>query len=199
MADKWVRMNEAEDVVGSIRHVKRMANFTGEDGHAWKWLALALHSALQGACVCHLTTSATPVGAVTPRNASEWLSYFVDSRIDPDAKQPRTFLMGLPDLLKAVRKPNSADDHANPIGIAISSSELDWLRRFHDEVRNQFVRFEPMSWSLEVSGIPELAKLIARIIRDILGVGYAFRHLDCSDREELSANLESLISNKWLN
>lgn len=196
--DRWVRTDEAEDVAGSIRHALRCAEYVAEDPQAWKWAALALHLALQGACVCHLTTSFAPVGAVTPRNAAEWLAFVERSRTDPDAGAPRTQLMGLPNLLKAVRKPNSAGDRSNDAGIAISDTELAWLKRFHDTVRNQFVHFAPMGWTIEVSGIPLIGALIARIIGEILGVGYGFRHQDGSWHEALAADLSRLSSPDWI-
>ena len=195
--DNWIQTDEAEDVAGSIRHVIRSAQFVGEDYLAWKWVVMALHSALQGACVCHLTTTATPVGAVTERNAGEWLTYFEDSRTDSNAKPPKTHLMGLPDLLKAVRKSYSAGDRSNAVGVAISESELNWLCRFHKEIRNQFAHFEPMGWSIEVSGIPKIAKLVARIIGDILRTGWAFRHQDSAQREAMQRSLHTLETIEW--
>lgn len=197
MVNDWIRTDEIEDVAGSIRHVIRTAQFVGEDPQAWKWVALALHSALQGACVCHLTTTATPVGAVIKCNAREWLAYFEDARSNPNAKPPKTRLMGLPDLLTAVRKPHSAGDRSNAVGVAISESELNRLRRFHSDIRNQFVHFEPMGWSIEVSGIPEIAKLIARIIREIFGIGWAFRHQDIAQRNEMQRSIQALAVIEW--
>lgn len=193
----WVQTDEAEDAAGSLRHALRCTGYVAEDPQAWKWAALALHSALQGACVCHLTTSFAPVGAVTPRNAAEWIAYAEQSRTDPDTKPPRTQLMALPDLLKAVRKPNSAGDRSNDLGIVISDTEFAWLRRFHDTVRNQFVHFEPMGWSLEVSGIPEIGVLVARIIGEILEAGYGFRHHDRAWREALASDLMWTARDDW--
>jgi hypothetical protein len=197
MAENWVQTDEAEDVAGSIRHVIRAAQFVKEDSAALKWVVMALHSALQGACICHLTTTAAPVGAVTERNAGEWLNYFEDTRTNPNAKSPKTHLMGLPDLLKAVRKPCSAGDGSNVVGVLITESELNWLSRFHKNIRNQFAHFEPMGWSIEVSGIPEIAKVIARIIRDILEMGWAFRHQDHAKREKMQRSLQDLEKIEW--
>lgn len=197
MAQKWIRTDEAEDVLGSIRHAIRAAQFVGEDPLAWKWVALALHSALQGACVCHLTTTARPVGAVTQHNEGEWLAYFEESRTNSMAKPPKTYLMDLPDLLKAVRKPYSSGDGSNVVGVAISESELSWLTRFHKEIRNEFVHFKPIGWSIEVSGIPEIAKLVARVIGDCLQFGWAFRHQDRLQREEMQRSLNALASIEW--
>ncbi|RVJ15042.1 hypothetical protein [Sinorhizobium medicae] len=197
MAQKWIRTDEAEDVLGSIRHAIRAAQFVGEDPLTWKWVALALHSALQGACVCHLTTTARPVGAVTQHNEGEWLAYFEESRTNSMAKPPKTYLMDLPDLLKAVRKPYSSGDGSNVVGVAISESELSWLKRFHKDIRNQFVHFEPIGWSIEVSGIPEIAKLVTRVIGDCLQFGWAFRHQDHLQREEMQRSLNALASIEW--
>ena len=133
---------------------------------------LALHSALQGACVCHLTTTTAPVGALTKQNTGEWLDFLEKQRTDPAALRPsNTHLLRLPDLLKAVRKAHSAGDRSNTTGVAISDAELARLKRFHGEVRNQFVHFELMGWSIEVSGVPDLAGMIARILTDMLERG----------------------------
>lgn len=189
---QFIDVDEAEDVAGSLRHALKAAQFTQGDPQAWKWVLLALHAAVQGACVCHLTTTAAPVGAVTQRNAGEWLAYFEASRTDAAAEPPRTHLMALPDLLKAVRKAGSAGDGSNASGVAISGAELALLRRIHDEVRNQFVHFEPMGWSLDISGVPGLARLIARIIGEMLDMGWAFRRLGGEERTAMSDDLERL-------
>ena len=192
MANRWLSTDEADDVAGSVRHAIRSAEFVGKDPQTWKWVALALHSALQGACVCHLTTTAAPIGALTARNTEEWLAYFEDSRTNPHAKAPRTRLMELPQLLKAARKAGSAGDRSNETGVAISDKELNWLRHFHDNIRNQFVHFEPMGWTLEVSGIPGIAALIARIIGEIAGKGWAFRHQNSEWHDALRNDLQRL-------
>src|SRR6478672_10453369 len=103
VAATWLRTDEADDVAGSVRHAICSVRLAADDPQAWKWVALALHSSLQGACVCHLTTTAPPLGAVTQRNATEWLAYHEERRINSDAKPPRTRLMELPELLKAAR------------------------------------------------------------------------------------------------
>lgn len=180
-------------MAGSIRHALLSFGATTDDDQAWKWVALSLHSAVQGACICHLTTSAAPLGPVTKRNAAEWLNFFEKSRTEPSAKAPETYLMPLPDLLKKVRQPHSAGDRSNEAGVTISDQELVWLKNFHEGIRNQFTHFEPMSWSIELSGIPRLAELAARIIIEILGFGYAFRHKETEWKQELSKNL-SLLS-----
>ena len=192
--DDWIRTDELEDVASSIRHALRTATFVREDPQAWKWVMLALHSALQGACVCHLTMSAAPLGAITKRNTREWIAYHDGL----STERPETYLMTLPDLLKAVRKPNSAGDRSNVVGITISDSELECLVEFHEVIRNQLVHFEPMGWSIEISGTHALATLIARIVREITTVGYAFRHFTQAQCDQMQDDLGLLNSGNWL-
>jgi len=189
----WVSTDEAEDVASSIRHALRAWDLTSSDPQAWKWVILALHSALQGACVCHLLTTASPVGALTKRNTDEWLTYFEESRHDRNLRPPRTELMALPELLKSVRRAGSSGDRVAP-AIVINDAELAWLRRLHVQLRNQFVHFEPRGWSVEISGLPGLARLIARVVGEIQNGGWGFRHKDAAWHDELRRDLAALAA-----
>lgn len=192
--ENWLSTDEADDTAGSVRHGLLCWDNVPGDVQAWKWMALAIHSALQGGSVCHLVTTMAPVGAVYQKNAAEFLQYIEDSRTDPDVRPPEARLMALPDLLKAIRKPHSAGDRSNQEGISLSDAELAWLCNFHTGVRNQFVHFEPMGWSLEVSGIPAIAALVARILNDIADAGWAFRYKDRAWLNAFKADLERLGS-----
>lgn len=189
----WLETNAAEDVAGNIRHALRCVEFALEDPQAWKWVILALHAALQGACMCHLTTTAAPLGATTPKSTAEWCMYFENSRTDPGAKPPKqTIMLSLPALLLAIRKdaPDAIGRACEPIHV--DQAELAWLKRIHSEIRNQFVHFEPISWSIDLSGVPDIARLIARIIGEILDCGWAFQHMDASKKDAMRADLNKL-------
>ncbi len=195
MPETWLRTDETNDVAGSIRHALRCGAFVADDPQAWKWIARSLHSALQGACVSHLTTTAAPFGAVTERNAAKWLEYLESGG---QGVPPKTYLMALPDLLKAVRRPGAAGGPSNDAQIALSDRELEWLSGFHKTVRDQFVHFEPMGWCLEVSGIGDIGALVARIVGEILDAGWAFRHQEDEWRGALANDLARLGSAGWL-
>jgi len=188
----WFRTDEALDVAGSTRHALLSLDLATTDPHAWKWVLVALHSALQGACVCHLTGTAQPVGALTDRNTQEWLNYLHNSRDDPNVTIPKVRLLALPSLLNKVRKPNTIGSGAQAPGIEISDEELRWLNRFHYQIRNQFIHFSPMGWTLELSGVPGLCVLIARIIGTVLDAGWGFRHLSNTDRDGLIRDIDRL-------
>jgi hypothetical protein len=52
----WINTDEAEGVAASVRRALRCWEHTLADPQAWKWVTLARHAALQGACMCHLLT-----------------------------------------------------------------------------------------------------------------------------------------------
>lgn len=186
----WVRTDEAEDVAASARHALVCWNLQRRDPQAWKWFALALHSALQGACVCYLTTT-SGVGALTPENTAKWLNYFEVSRTDAQARPPAAKLLSLPELLKAVRITDSVGSGAG-LSVSISDAEYRRLKSFHDDIRNQFIHFAPQGWSIETSGSGEIATIACGIIQQIAEEGWAFRHKSAAWRSALLANLSRL-------
>ena len=192
MDDQMLRTDEAEDVAGSIRHALLSLSNTDHDPQSWKWALLALHSALQGACVCHLITTATPIGVVSEKDAAKWVAFFHAFRNDSRTREPNTHVMALPELLAAIRVPKSAGDRSNVSGVQLREEEFQFLEYIHTEIRNEFVHFKPLGWSIEVSGITDLAKLVARIVREIEGFGWAFRHKDAAWRNALLVDLKKL-------
>ncbi|MEQ1499240.1 MAG: hypothetical protein ABL914_11305 [Novosphingobium sp.] len=193
MAEVWLETDECEDVLSSVRHCSVSFGLAETDLHAFKWVILSLHSALQGSCVCHLVGTAGPLGATTKRNATEWCVYYA-AKVDEQVSRPKTKIAELPELLKRIRKENSAGDGSQGSEIQLTDSDLQWWKRTHDRMRNQFVHFEPMGWSIELSGIPELVLVTSRIIKEIESNGWAFRHMSdewrCTLCEEIR-NLET--------
>ena len=189
--ERTLETSESEDVLGSLRHALACARLIEGDPHAAKWLFLALHSALQGAFICHLVTTAPPIGIISDGDAVKWHKYLRESnRIS--SPQPRTFVLELPKLMSKARIPRSAGDGLNENGISLTDDEFEWIKRLHIEVRNQFVHFSPMGWTILLDGIPDFSRLVARIIREILDHGHGFRHLSQHDRKELRMLLDEL-------
>jgi len=189
----WFRTDHAEDVLASVRHAYACLKLADSDPGAWKWLVLSLHSALQGGCVCYLTTTAEPIGALTERSTINWLNFFEKSRIDVDVKPPQTRLASLPELLERIKRPNDAGEGTATSEINISQSELRDLNFLHSTFRNQFTHFAPMNWSIEISGLLLIVPVVTRIIRDIQSYGWAFRHQDGRWNLELLAMLNAVV------
>ena len=139
-----------------------------------------------------MTSTAQPVGALTERNTQDWLHYFNRSSSGENVAAPDIRILALPELLKKIRKPNTIGSGSQVSGIDISDQELDWLKRFHDEIRNQFIHFSPMGWSIELSGVPDICAMIAKIIGAVHLSGWGFRNLEQTDQMTLKRDIERL-------
>ncbi len=132
-----------------------------------------------------------PVGALSERNTADWLRWF-SGETPPEDGPPKAYLAELPILLKKIRKDGCSGDQQPGSAIGLSDSELQHLIHLHSEVRNQLIHYEPISWSLDVSGLGVITPLIARIVTDILNFGWAFRHESEDWCSQLRVDLEEL-------
>lgn len=47
----WLRTDEMEEFIGALEFCAELSETVRDDVMRWKWLIVALHNALQGACV----------------------------------------------------------------------------------------------------------------------------------------------------
>lgn len=188
-ASIWLDTDSNRDVVANVRHALHCIELAKNDPHAWKWAFLALHAALQGACVCHLTTTATPIGVTDEKDTLAWLDYLEASRTKPALKPPKTRIMAFPDLLRALREGKAGNRPSGGNKFNLSDDEFSYLKRLHDEIRNQFIHFAPAIWSIDFSGFTTFASLSSRVMRDIMDYGWAFRLMDPDEKTDLHVNL----------
>jgi hypothetical protein len=187
----WVTVDEATDVVGSIRHSLRCRKVAHADPLAWKWYIISLHSALQGAIVCHLTTTAAPIGALTDDSHKAWIEK-INSR--DFQKNPKIKILELPSLVKKIRKSNAVCGGGQLCQIHVSDKDYQKIEKFHKVLRNQFTHFSPKIWSIEIDFILDHQKPIFPILRSILQWGCAFRHLEHQLRDEMEHLIGQLES-----
>ena len=52
----WLRTDEIEELIGALEHCAELAGTLRSNVNVqrWKWLILALHNTVQGACTCAL-------------------------------------------------------------------------------------------------------------------------------------------------
>ena len=71
--DTFIHTDESQDVLISLNHCFESLRRVRESPGEWKWVILSLHSAVQGAMVCHLSGTAG-VGALTSESAKRTLA-----------------------------------------------------------------------------------------------------------------------------
>lgn len=177
----YLRVDEGEDVLGSLEHCKYcLAGITDEPSH-WKWLIISLHNAVQGAMVCHLSGTAQ-LGALEKKSASRWLDHLTGSRCPRPA--PREHLADFIELLSRLSSPDRRLELAGSI-IEVTENRRRSLKKLND-LRRNFTHFTPKGWSIELSGMPKIIEDAIAIIEDIGAANWAFRHLEEGNAERLT-------------
>lgn len=95
-------------------------------------------------------------------------SQFAQSRelqhlVDPNSKKGEGKLIG---IWEALRRAQDARylPWANCIPLTISQEEDEAIRKIINEFRNEFEHFTPKSWTIEISGMPQILRQVFRVI-----------------------------------
>ena len=200
----WLTVDEATDVVASLRHTFHLLKLVPTDLAVWKWVILSVHSALQGAMVCHLSGTAN-LGCLSALSADAWLNWHERDRrgeinwidlginefgrpsLKPATKAdcpPREYLAKPSELFERLRMPNKRRESGVGEILQISGAQRRAFKKL-DELRNQFTHFSPMGWSIEIAGLPTMCSEILSVIRLIELDYWPFRHLEPQSRAEL--------------
>ena len=205
-----VQTDERLDVLVSLEHCALSLIETKRSDRVWKWAVLSLHSALQGAMICHLSGTAQ-VGALTKRSASEWLNWherdgrgeieYVEHGLDefglprlrpkhPSDNPPEDYVAGAKELFKRLTSVSSRLESAGEL-IVVTSKHRKSFRRLHD-LRNTFTHFSPKGWSIDVEFIRDAMRDVLDVIEHIEQDDWPFRHMEREDRTRLREKISEL-------
>ena len=207
---EYVDIDERLDVLASLEHCALSLIETKRSDRAWKWAVLSLHSALQGAMICHLSGTAQ-VGALTERSAAKWHDWHEkDRRGELDRIEDGVGELGIPrwrikhpsdnppeDYIATARElfkrltfvPSRLECAGGPI--VVTSKHRKSFRRLHD-LRNTFTHFSPKGWSIEVEFIRDAMRDVLDVIERIEQDDWPFRHMDGEDRTRLRQKISEL-------
>ncbi len=150
--DNYFRTDEFEDVINSLELVELLSRDVNGHPQRWKWIVIAVHNALQGACICLLTNTAG-TGALNGKSTERLLER-LNEDWDGDAPWPDEFVAPFGELLKRLPDdleiilPNSLELDAG-FGLVADMNRLRYLR-------NNFLHFSPKSWLIELAGLPRI-------------------------------------------
>lgn len=187
----WLKTNEIEEFIDALEHTAKLAGQVKDDVKAWKWLIIALHSALQGACVCalrgHDTAGVTILTKKSWKEVLHWLN--VERRKNPCSPMPAERLANLKELFARVRNPALLPALHTLSASADIVADIDKLNR----LRNELIHFIPCGLSLDVSGLPRIVAHTADAIEHLVVSQPTFWHrLERPDRDRSEAALTTL-------
>ncbi len=210
---RCVRTDERQDVLASLEQCVLSLGQARRSDRAWKWVVLSLHSALQGAMVCHLSGTAQ-LGALSERSAAKWLEWHkrdrrgeitriqdgVDEFGDPimliereEDQPPREFVANADELFKRLSCPSLRIDNGCGGIIAITGKQRKSFNRLH-KLRNEFSHFSPKGWSIELEFIVEVIDDILDVLCSILDDHWPFRHMPEEDKSALRSRMQEIRS-----
>ena len=186
---EYVSTDEQRDVLASLEFCANSLQRTGESPAAWKWVVLSLHSALQGAMVCHLS-GGYQVGALRKKNAEAWLTWLQGRDYDKPAPK-KMFLASAPDLLK--RLVGEAHRYEGDCGevLEITDAQRESFKKLH-ALRNPFTHFPPRGWSIEIAYIREVGADALDLLELIASDPWPFRHLSDNEQERMDSTIAEI-------
>ncbi len=208
---RYIETDECLDVLASLEHCALSLRQAQQSDRAWKWVVLSLHSALQGAMVCHLSGTAEE-GALTKKCAKEWFEWHErDRRGEISRVQEGIDEFGIPTMRIARKEDNPPQDIVASASelfgrlscpskriesscgaiIKITERQQTAFTRLHN-LRNKFTHFSPKGWSIELEYIEETIEDILDVICLIKDDPWPFRHLSEEDMCILHSIIEEI-------
>lgn len=144
MAEIWLRIDEREDVIASLKMYIDAISKVRSDIIYWKWAIISLHSAVQSLMAFHLSFGNNLL-VMSQQDAKAWLEAH-----ETGAPYPETEMDSFLSLYKKIKKHEILGFKFTPTGQ--QGSSIKRLNYF----RNEFVHFMPKGWSIEMSGMPNI-------------------------------------------
>jgi hypothetical protein len=184
----WLRTDEIGELIDAIEFSAEVGTKVQTSISHWKWLILALHNALQGACTCalrgHDTSGLLVLTKETARAVWTWLE---TTRQNPGAPKPEEKLAPMLDLYKRTRR-QLPEPHR-----LLANSERDRDVRKLNDLRNTFTHFIPQGFSLEVSGMPRIALHCCNVIEHLcINHPTFWHHLNAERRQRIRLALDQV-------
>ena len=174
----FVRADECQDVLGSLEQCAFSLAQASRSDRAWKWVVLSLHSALQGAMVCHLSGT-EQLGALQECNATEWHKWNKSIQEGNEAAAgapPRPRLANADELFKRLHGSAARIEDGCGGVISVTEQQKASFKRLHD-LRNEFSHFSPKGWIIGLSGTMQAIDDVLNIMRLIADDDWPFRHM----------------------
>ena len=186
-----ITITREEDVLESLEHCALSLKKTRQSGRSWKWVIISLHSALQGAMVCHLSGSDNQ-GALDEKSAKKGRRWHarVRDRAAHDCPPPSESADPPPSESKLDFPKKLFEKLRSQIGTDITKQHQELFTRLNDDYRNELTHFKFNSWNEDTDCMKETVRGGLEIVSLIVG------HSDSmeEDRKTLLSKINEIRS-----
>ena len=142
---KWLRLTEKTNALDYLEKAYSFISQTETDVFAWKWVILALHSALYGFAIC----------------ACQGTNRY---NVSFKTKKGKEKLIDFNKALKLCQNPNWMRMYIFSKHLQLSKQQEESVRRLK-EIRDEFEHYIPTSWIIEIHGMPCITIDVLEVIR----------------------------------
>ena len=138
---RYLRTDERLDTEGSLRKAAQTVALVQSDPSEWKWVLIAVHSAVQGMFVLALSVGNNLL-TLRSDHAAAWLKAYRSGGPYPDKL----------DLAYFGVLYRRAKEHSKFLATHDHDKAIEQL----NELRNNFIHFGAKGWSIQLAGLPTI-------------------------------------------
>ena len=194
--DKSVEIDEITDILVSLEFCAFSLTQLHKSERAWKWVIISLHSALQGAMVCHLSGRLL-IGFQEEKTAKKSLERFAKYARNEPAELPPVHQPMASAKILLERMINTDKRVEDTLGRVISVTEGQ-ERAFETlyYLRNEFIHFGAKLYCIGIPFMKNATLGSLDILSAIIDDGYIFTQADEDEAEKMRtavANIKSIL------
>ena len=187
----WLRTNEIEEFIDALQHCAELASGLALNTRRWKWIIIAIHNALQGACTCALRGIDT--AGINIRSTANAKAFFGRLNLTPEKRkvrpEPSEYLANLMTLYERIQQVQFIPE---PHCLRVTEFMSRDVRQLND-IRNEFIHFMPKGLSLELSGMTRIVRTCCNVIEHLAVNKPTFwHHLDDRRVDQIQESLQKL-------
>lgn len=146
MGERYLTFTEETNALDCFERACRFILEAGTDDTAWKWTIIALHGSLYGFAICACKgTNYEQVTFVTKRGERRLISFGDALKACQDQKRMQMTMMSHP--------------------LVVTRDQRAAIQKLQSSLRNPFEHYIPMSWHIEIQGMPTIAIHCIEVIR----------------------------------
>jgi hypothetical protein len=178
--------NELKDAVFSLTLVNDCLAKVYQDHLYWKWVFIALHSAMQSFIVASLCPFNDDAVIKDPKKWEAW-------RKDPrNNRQPnQRYLLKFRSLYQRIQDPTYMERVFGARAFKPSGTQDESVERLNDELRNDFIHFTP---GAKVRFVDDFLPVVKDVTGMISFLAFDSNTIDWGDRDGLRSRTKSLIT-----
>jgi hypothetical protein len=146
MDERYLTFTEETNALDYLERAACFIRAAATDDTAWKWVIIALHGSLYGFAICACKgTDYHTVTYTTKRGDRRLISFGAALKACQDPQRMRMTVLSKP--------------------LVLSDDQQAAIKKLQESLRNPFEHYIPMSWHIEVHGMPTLAIHCLEVIR----------------------------------